>query len=452
MTWFRILVALAEGEREDGESLRKRSENSTIVPVMRYSQMFGKTNKMAPADADSTNARLLLQGGFVNQLAAGIYTYLPLGLRVLEKVKRIVREEMNALGAQEVLMPALHPKALYDATGRWDTIDVLFKLEGAGGKEYALSSTAEEVITPLAKEYVRSYKDLPLALYQIQDKFRNEPRAKSGLLRGREFSMKDLYSFHLTEEDLMAFYEKAKQAYMRVFQHCGLSALVVAASGGVFSKHSHEFQVLTPAGEDHVYIDRQTGEAFNREIVPEADWENTKKYDIQKCIEVGNIFPLKTRFSDACGFQVAGPDGKMLPVLMGCYGIGPSRVLGSIVEVHHDERGMCWPKSVSPFHVHLVSLRAKDPVLAEELEVTAASLHDELEKQGIEVLWDDRADLSAGEKFADADLIGLPLRLVLSERTMKEQSVEWKRRMAEEAQMVRLDDVLEDIQTFLREV
>ena len=253
---------------------------------MKYSQLFGKTNKTAPADADSANARLLLQGGFVDQLSAGVYTYLPLGLRVLDKIKAIVREEMNELGAQEVLMPALHPKSLYEATGRWDTIDVMFKLEGAGGKEFSLSSTAEEVITPLVKNHVTSYCDFPLALYQIQDKFRNEPRAKSGLLRGREFSMKDLYSFHLNEAGFLAFYEQAKVAYLNVYRRCGLDAIIVAASGGVFTeKHSHEFQVPTEAGEDLVYVNKETGEAMNKEIVAEADLDNTDKYEIKKAIE-----------------------------------------------------------------------------------------------------------------------------------------------------------------------
>lgn len=418
---------------------------------MMYSKLFGKTNKTAPADADSANARLLLQGGFVDQLAAGIYTYLPLGLRVLEKIKHIVREEMNALGAQEVLMPALHPKALYEATGRWDTIDVMFKLEGAGGKEFALSSTAEEVITPLVKSHVTSYRDFPLALYQIQDKFRNEPRAKSGLLRGREFSMKDLYSFHVDEADFLDYYERVKAAYLNVYRRCGLDAMVVAASGGVFTeKHSHEFQVPTEAGEDLVYVDRKTGEAMNKEIVPESDLENTKKYDIKKAIEVGNIFPLECRFSHAVDLKISGEDGKPVDVIMGCYGIGPSRVMGSIVEVHHDERGIIWPKAVAPALVHIVSLGSKDETVTESILQAASSLHDELEDLGIEVIWDER-DASAGEKFADADLIGLPLRLIVSEKTLKEDSVEWKLRASGESRLVKLEDVVEDVQAFMEE-
>lgn len=417
---------------------------------MRYSQLFGKTTKDAPHDADSANARLLTQGGFINQLTAGVYTYLPLGLRVLTKIKQVVREEMDALGAQEILMPTLHPKHLYDATERWEKIEVMFKLEGAGGKEYGLSSTAEEVITPLVKAYAHSYRDFPIALYQIQDKFRNEPRAKSGLLRGREFSMKDLYSFHLTEEDFLNFYERAKEAYLKVYRRCGLNAIVAAASGGVFTtKHSHEFQVPTPAGEDKIYIDKKTGEAMNREIVPEADLENEKKYEIVKSIEVGNIFPLECRFSNAFELQAQGEDGKLVDILMGCYGIGPSRVMGSIVEVHHDENGMIWPKSVAPYHVHVVTLTGKDEEMNERVEETATSLVDELEDADIEVLWDDREGVSAGAKFADADLIGIPLRLVVSTKTLAEGSAEWKERHEQDARLVKLEDVVEQTQEWL---
>lgn len=418
---------------------------------MKQSQLFTKTSKEAPADAESANAKLLTQAGFINQLAAGIYTYLPLGLRTLDKIKRIVREEMDAVGGQEILMPALHPKNLYDKTDRWNKIDVLFKLEGAGKKEYALSSTAEEVITPLVKQYVNSYKDFPIAVYQIQDKFRNEPRAKSGLLRGREFSMKDMYSFHLTEEDFLSFYEKMKEAYLKVYRRCGLDALIVAASGGVFTeKNSHEFQVLTEAGEDSIYIEKATGEIKNREIIPEADWSNTDKYDIKKSIEVGNIFPLETRFSAAFDFKVDGAEGKKLDVIMGCYGIGPSRVMGSIVEVHHDEDGMIWPKSIAPFHVHLISLNSKKEDVQARIDEVASDLYEELTKAGVEILWDDR-NISPGAKFADSDLIGIPLRLVISEKTLKEDSAEWKERHSDKADLIKLDELKEKIESFVKE-
>lgn len=414
---------------------------------MRYSNLFGKTNKIAPHDADSTNARLLTQAGFINQLMAGVYTYLPLGLRVLKKIHNIVRDEMNKLGANEIYMPALHPKDVYDKTERWEKIDVLFKLEGHGEKQYALGSTHEEIVTPLVQQYVNSYKDLPLSVYQIQDKFRNEPRAKSGLLRGREFSMKDLYSFHLTEEDFLDFYEKSKQAYLNIFKRCGLDAMIVEASGGVFSKYSHEFQVATEHGEDLVFS-CECGFAQNKEITEVKDGDTCPKCQIGKVrslktIEVGNIFPLKTRFTDAFGFKVQGPDRKMHDVLMGCYGIGPSRVMGSIVEIHNDDRGMIWPKSVAPFDVYIVSLSNKDEAVREKIDKTAESLMLDLESKGVEVLWDDR-ETSAGEKFADADLIGIPLRLVVSEKSLAEDSIEWKERHEQTLRLVKLGDVVEE--------
>lgn len=422
---------------------------------MRYSQLFGKTQKTAPHDAESVNATLLAQGGFVNQLAAGIFSFLPLGLRVLTKIKQIIREEMLALGAQEIYLPALVPKANWDKTGRWNEIDVLFKLKGHGDREYALGSTHEEVVTPLVKHYVHSYRDLPLAVFQIQDKFRDEPRAKAGLLRGREFSMKDLYSFHLSEDDFNAFYERAKEAYLKIFKRCGLDALIVKAGGGVFSKFSHEFQVPTPSGEDTVFV-CACGFAENKEIAEVKDGTGCpvcgkgKVHEV-RAIEVGNIFPLKTRFSDAFDFKVPGPDGKPVPVLMGCYGIGPSRVMGAIVETHHDDAGIIWPKSVAPYAVHLVPLGAKDEGVAGKIESTAESLYDALTREeGIEVLYDDR-ETSAGEKFAEADLIGIPLRFVISERTLKENAVEWKLRAEKKSRLVRLRDLHDELIAYLSE-
>ena len=420
---------------------------------MKYSTLFGKTTKTVSCDAESTNARLLTQAGFINQLMAGVYSYLPLGLRTLKKIQGIVREEMNALGASEILMPALHPKDVYDTTQRWDKIDVLFKLMGHSEKEYALGSTHEEIVTPLVQQYVSSYKDLPLAVYQIQDKFRNEPRAKSGLLRGREFSMKDMYSFHTSEEDFQKFYEKSQEAYLNVFRRCGLDAMIVEASGGVFSKYSHEFQVATEHGEDLVYH-CTCGFAQNREIAEVKAGDtcpSCKEGTIQetKTIEVGNIFPLKTRFTEAFNFKVQGPNNEPLDVLMGCYGIGPSRVMGSIVEVHHDDKGMMWPKAIAPFAVHLISLSTKDGAVQEKIIDACESLTHDLEARGIDVLWDDR-DTRAGEKFADADLIGIPLRLVVSEKTLAENSVEWKERHETEARLVGLGDVLDEVEQFVQ--
>lgn len=425
---------------------------------MRYSQIFGKTQKTAPADADSTNAKLLAQGGFIDQLASGIYTYLPLGLRVLDKIKKIVREEMNSLGAQELLMPALQPKEIWETTGRWTDPgpEVMFQFKGRGEKEFGLGWTHEEIVTPLAKRFVRSYRDLPFSVYQIQDKFRNEPRAKSGLLRGREFSMKDLYSFHATEADLDRFYEQATKTYSRVFERCGLRALVTEASGGAFSKYSHEFQALTDAGEDIIFYCDTCGYSQNREIAEIKKGDKCVKcgngvIKEGKAIEVGNIFRLKTRFSEAFDLKYTDENGKEQLVLMGCYGIGPSRVMGAVVEVHHDDAGIVWPKSVAPFSVHLVSLGAKDQAIKEKIESTAESLYDSFTREeGMDVLYDDR-DASAGEKFADADLIGIPLRLVVSDRTLKEDSVEWKERGSKESRLVKLGDLHDEVLVYLKE-
>src|SRR3989339_92414 len=405
---------------------------------MKYSTSFAKTTKIAPHDADSANARFLVQAGFINQLMAGVYTFLPLGIRVLDKIKNIVREEMNALGSQEVYMPTLHPKEHYLKTGRWDVIDVLFKLEGAGGKEYALGSTHEEIVTPLVQQYVKSYKDLPVSVYQIQDKFRNEPRAKSGLLRGREFSMKDLYSFHKDEEDFSDFYEKSKQAYLNIFEKCGLNAVIAEADGGVFTdKYSHEFQVFTENGEDIIFSCETCGLHRNSEIVKEEKCPQCGGGMVKnKAIEVGNIFPLETRFSDAFGFSYLDKDGKEQPVLMGCYGIGPSRVMGSIVEVNHDEKGIIWPESVAPYSVHLVSLCKESADIKK-----ADELYETLTKQGVEVLYDDREGATAGQKFADSDLVGLPKRVVISPKTLAEDSVEIKERSSDKVEIIKIKEL-----------
>ena len=398
----------------------------------------------------------------MDQVAAGIYAYLPLGLRVLKKIKKIIRQEMDALGGQEILMPALLPAEPWETTGRWTDPgpEVMFQLEGRGKKKFCLGWTHEEIVTPLAQKVIFSYKDLPVAVYQIQDKFRNEPRAKSGLLRGREFSMKDLYSFHLTEEDLEAFYDRAAKAYDRVFARCGLTAILTEASGGAFSKYSHEFQVPTESGEDIIFVCQKCSYAQNREISEYKNEDACPKcpagrdqgtMEEKKAIEVGNIFKLKTRFTDAFGFTVTGEDGKKQPVLMGCYGIGPSRVLGTVVEVHHDEKGIRWPKSIAPFAVELISLGSKKSDVAERVVTTAGTLYDELHRMGIEVLWDDRTDSSAGEKFADADLLGLPLRLVISEKTLAEDAVEWKERHESKARLVSLQDAVQHVHDFIQE-
>ncbi len=424
--------------------------------TMKQSQLFTKTSKQTPADSDSANAKYLVQAGFVDQIASGIYTYLPLGLRVLRKIQQIVREEMDAIGGQEILMPALTPKEVWEATGRWETLDVLFKLEGAGEKEYALGATHEEIVTPLAQKFNRSYKDFPFAIYQIQDKFRNELRCKSGVLRGREFNMKDLYSFHTSVEDMEAYYQTALNAYKKVFERCGINAIVTEAGGGSFSKLSHEFQMPTESGEDLIYVNEAGDYAWNREINPDMKDgseapDGSGKVREMKAIEVGNIFPLKSKYSDAFDYKFTDEDGQEKPVMMGCYGIGPSRVMGAIIEAHHDDRGMIWPKSVAPLSVHLVSLSSKDESVQEKIDITSESLYSDLIKAGVDVLWDDRQDKSFGEKFADADLIGLPLRIVVSEKTLADDSVELKERASADLRLVKIGNALEEIVQWVRE-
>lgn len=401
---------------------------------MRQSQLFTKTLREAPKDEVSLNAQLLIRAGFVDKLMAGVYTFLPLGLRVLKKIQNIIREEMNAVGGQEVLMPALSPKENWETTGRWNGLDVLFKLDGAGDKEYALGASHEEVVTPLLQHFVKSYKDLPVAVYQIQNKFRNELRAKSGLLRGREFNMKDMYSFHRDEADMDAYYEKVSAVYFKIFQRCGLDAKIVEATGGTFSKFSHEFQVFTEHGEDDVYVCKKCGKNQNKELVTDIKCPYCgETREIKKAIEVGNIFKLKTKYSAPFGFKYSAEDNEEKDVFMGCFGIGPSRVMGAIVEVGHDTAGIIWPATVAPFDVHLVSL-AKD-----EADIRRADeIYEQLVKSGKEVLYDDRVDVSAGAKFADSDLIGIPYRYVVSHKTLEQNSVEVKKRDEEKANLVKM--------------
>lgn len=414
---------------------------------MRYTQLFSKSSKNRPGDADSVNARYLVQGGFVHQEMAGVYSWLPLGLRVLRNVEKIVREEMNALGGQEILMTALQPKENWMKTNRWDSVDVLFKVPSQTGKEYGLGPTAEELVTPLVQEFVKSYKDLPLAVYQIQTKFRDELRAKSGVLRGREFLMKDMYSFHTSVEDFESFYEKAKQGYLKAYSRMGLDAKVTESSGGSFSKKaSHEFQVETPAGEDDLIMCRKCSFAQNTEIatVKAGDACPNCKSELvaTKGIEVGNIFDLSDRFSKDFNFVVQGEDGKSVPILMGCYGIGVSRLVGAIVEASHDDKGIIWPKAVAPFQVNLITLNAKSPEVQKSVDEAAQKLYVELSGKGIEVLWDDREGVAPGAKFADADLVGLPTRVVISEKSLAAGGAEWKERSSADASIVPLDEIV----------
>lgn len=416
---------------------------------MRYRDLGIKTLRSAPQDAESVNAQLLLRGCFVRQEMAGVYSWLPLGLRVLRKVEAIVREEMNALDSQEVLMPALQPKEYWVQTGRWDTVDILFKVPSQTKKEYALGCSHEEVVTPLVQSLVQSYKDLPKSVYQIQTKFRDELRAKSGILRGREFIMKDMYSFHRTQEELDIYYKRVLDGYVRVYERCGVDVKVVEASGGMFSdKLSHEFQVLTDAGEDMVLTSPSWRLGQNQEVATLKEGDVCPDFPNEtlswsKGVEVGNIFQLGTKFSDAFGMTYTAEDGTKQPVIMGCYGIGVSRLVGTIVEASHDDRGPIWPASVAPFQVHIVSLRAKMPEAQATIVQAAQDLYDVLRQEGVEVFWDDREEASSGEKLADADLIGCPMRVLFSEKTLADGSAEVKERKNKEAVMIKREDLLE---------
>ncbi|MFA6447655.1 MAG: aminoacyl--tRNA ligase-related protein [Patescibacteria group bacterium] len=422
---------------------------------MRISKLISKPEKQAPADTDSINAKLLLQANYVRMEMAGVYSWLPLGLRVLNKVQNIIRHELDAIGAQEILMPALQPKENWETSGRWNTVDVLFKVPSQTGREYALGPTHEEIVTPLVGSYIHSYKDLPVSVYQIQTKYRDELRAKSGILRGREFGMKDMYSFHADREDFEKYYELVKQTYLKIFIRLGLDAKVVEASGGSFTKkYSHEFQVITPAGEDKIIACEACTFAQNSEISEYKEGDKCpncgKKLKDVKGIEIANIFDLGGKFTDAFKVNYTDAEGKQNPVVMGCYGIGTTRLVGAITEVHNDAKGLSWPLSVAPFHVHLVSLNAKGADEVARVYDAAEALYNDLLDQGIEVIWDDREGLSAGEKFSTADLLGIPLRLVVSTKTLDQNSIEFKQRNSDENELIQMDDVIDSIKEFTK--
>jgi len=406
---------------------------------MKLSHIFAQPTKDAPQEGESLNHQLLTKAGFVSQLMAGVYSYLPLGLAVLRNIEGIVREEMNAIDGQEILMPALHPKANWETTGGWSSIDVLFKIKSRTEREYALGQSEEEVVTPLVMSFVKSYKQLPLAVYQIGWKYRDELRAKSGLLRGREFLMKDMYSFHADQADFDRFYEVAKAAYLKIYDRLGLVAKVTEASGGSFStKISYEFMVLTDAGEDDILYCDECEFCVNVEIAKVKKGDNCPKCSKgelkeARASEVGNVFDLGQKYGKDFDLGFADDKGNKHYPIMGCYGIGISRLMGVIVEKHNDEHGIIWPKSVAPAQVHLISLGEDEKVLE-----AADKLYDDLTKAGKTVLYDDR-DESAGAKFAAADLIGLPERWTVSVKTFVEDSVEVKRRTETDSKLIKLD-------------
>ena len=413
---------------------------------MLQSQLFTKTRKEAPKDELSKNAQLLTRGGFIHKEMAGVYTYLPLGLRVIERIKDIIREELNDIGAQEMKMTALQQKDIWEKSGRWDdeVVDDWFKTPLKNGTELGLAFTHEEPLTNIMKNYISSYKDVPVYAYQFQTKFRNELRAKSGIMRGREFLMKDLYDFSLNKEKHDKFYEKMKEVYMSIFTKMGIGeqTYLTMSSGGSFSKYSFEFQTITDAGEDTIMYDEDKKIAINKEDYSEEIFKDfgLNKEDLNfkeaQSAEVGDIYTLGEKYSKALGLTYKDENGEEKNVYMGSYGIGISRLMGTIVEVFNDEKGIIWPKSVAPFDVHLINLNQ---------EGEALKIYDALTEKGIEVLMDDR-DVRVGEKFADADLIGIPVRVVISPKSLEAGGVEVKRRNEKESRIISAQALMEFVE------
>ncbi len=411
---------------------------------MKQSHLFTKTRREAPKDEVAKNAQLLIRAGYINKEMAGVYSFLPLGLRVMNKIVQIIREEMNAIGGQEVHLTALQDKKVWEMTNRWDDaiVDNWFKTKLKNGSDVGLGFTHEEPLTNLMKDHIRSFRDLPRAIYQFQTKFRNEDRAKSGIMRAREFLMKDLYSFNVDDEAHQAFYEQARKAYTRIFDRLGLGGqtYLTFAAGGSFSKYSHEFQTITDAGEDIIYVHEGKRLAVNKEVLNDEVLGDLgiSRTDLveKKAVEVGNIFSLGTKFSDALGLNFKDAEGKLKPVIMGSYGIGPGRVMGTIAELWSDDKGLVWPESVSPFAIHLIALNDESG----DVKKATDELYEKLTKKDVEVLYDDR-DETAGTKFSDSDLIGIPRRIVISAKTLKDNSAEIKDRKTDTVEMVAISSL-----------
>lgn len=412
---------------------------------MKQSHLFTKTKKESPSDEVALNAELLIKAGFIHKEMAGVYSFLPLGLLVIKKIENIIREEMNKIGGIEMRTSVFQSKEVWEKSNRWDDelVDVWFKTKLKNGGEVGLSFTNEEAYSNILKQYISSYKDLPLYPYDFKNIFRNEARSKSGILRGREFYWKALYSFSKNEEEHNEFYERSKQAYKNVFARAGIGHLtyMTFASGGTFSKFSHEFQTLTGAGEDTIYIDENKGIAINKEVYNDEVIESLglKKEDLveKRAIEVGNIFSLGTKFSEPFDLKYKDEKGEDNLVVMGSYGLGLTRLMGTIVEALSDDKGIIWPEEVAPFKVHLLSLGKDDEIVQKSEEI-----YKDLSTKGIEVLYDDRSEVSAGEKFADADLVGIPYRVVVSKRSLADGGFEIKKRTEEKGKIVTSDELL----------
>jgi len=413
---------------------------------MRRTTAFWGTRKQAPSDEQARNAQLLIRAGYIHKEMAGVYAYLPLGLKVLENIKNIVREEMNAVGGQELMMTTLQPKDIWERTDRWDDakVDNWFKTKLKSGTELGVGLTHEEPIVDALSEYINSYKDLPILVYQIQSKFRNELRAKSGLLRGREFVMKDMYSFARTQAEHDELYEKLAAAYLRIYERLGLGEQTYRtyADGGYFTERfSDEFQTVSDVGEDTIYVNEAKKIAINAEIYSDETLAklglNRDELVEKRGVEVGNIFPLETKYTEALGVRYTDEHGVDQPIIMGCYGIGVSRLVGMIAEHFSDQHGLVWPEEVAPARVYIAQLGDD-----EATRQAATKLYDDLEIKGISVIYDDRPDVRTGEKLADADLLGMPHRVVVSTRNLAQNKLEYKRRTETESALLTFDELL----------
>ncbi len=416
---------------------------------MQFTKSFSKTSKDAPADEESKNAKLLIRAGYIHKEMAGAYSFTPIGYKTLQNIIRIIREEMNKIGSEEMFMTTLQDSNLYKKTDRWedDKVDIWFKTKLKNDTEIGMAFTHEEDITNIATRFINSYKDLPKMAYQFQNKFRNETRAKSGIMRTREFIMKDLYSFAKDEAEHNEIYNRVSDAYVNIFKRLGVGEKTYKtfASGGSFAKYSHEFQTVCAAGEDEIFVCDRLGIAINKEVYNEEvlnDLGITKdECRVEVTSEVGNIFSLGTKFSEALGLNYKNHEGVNKEVVMGSYGIGPARVMGVMTELMSDEYGLVWPHEVAPYSVHLVSLHKDE---GDEIYNYAKGIYEKLVKGGVEVIWDDRTGHGTGEKLGDADLMGIPMRVLVSAKTILEDSVEIKERKAkkEESELIKIDAFL----------
>jgi len=413
---------------------------------MKRTELFTKTSKTAPTGETAKNAQLLMRAGYINKRMAGVYEYLPLGRIVLDKIINIIREEMNAIGGQELALTALQPRELWEKTDRWNSekVDIWFKTELSSGGEAGLAPTHEEPLTDLMKNFVSSYKDLPVYAYQFQIKFRNELRAKSGLMRGREFWMKDLYDFSRDEAEHNKFYDKVRGAYIQIFDRLGIGDITFPtfASGGIFAEFSEEFQMLSPVGEDNIYVHNAQKLAINEEVWTDKSrgilGVNKSDFHEEKAVELGNIFHLGTKYAEALGLYFTDEKGKRHASYMGCYGMGPSRIMGAIAEHFADERGLIWPENIAPFKIYLINVGTDENVVK-----FTTNLYNKLREKGIETLWDDR-DVHPGEKFADADLLGISHRVVVSPKTLSNDVIEYKPRTSDEVTLLTTDELIKE--------